>query len=78
MARRIAVSSLDQLLEPAADLALSNRVSVYDALYVVLAHEAELIMLTCDLKLAAALRNSPYAKSILGVDESGVISYGEP
>ncbi len=78
LARRIAVSSLDNLLEPAADLALSYRVSVYDALYVVLADETELMMLTCDLKLAAALRHSPDARSILGVDEGGVISYGEP
>lgn len=78
MTRRIALVSLDRHLQRAAALTLETGVSLYDALYVVLAEQSGAVLLTADRKLTAALRETPYASLILAVDESGLIFYGEP
>jgi predicted nucleic acid-binding protein len=78
MTKRIELVSLDALLAPATQLAIATGVSVYDALYVVLAEVSGAVFLTADVKLATALKATPYASLILGIDESGLIFYGEP
>lgn len=78
MKRRIALVPLDRHLHRAAGLTLETGVSLYDALYVVLAEQSGAVLLTADRKLTAALRETPYASLILAVDESGLIFYGEP
>lgn len=77
-ARRIASRDLTPLLAAAAKAAIDHGVSVYDALYVVLAEQVGAILLTADRKLAEKLRSSRFASLILCVDESGLIFYGEP
>jgi predicted nucleic acid-binding protein len=58
---------LQDLVRPAADMALERGITVYDALYIALAIRAEALLLTADLKLVDRLRGTPLEPVVLGV-----------
>lgn len=55
------------LLSAAFDIAVISGATVYDALYVALAHAYDTRMLTADRKLVSALANTPFSEYIEGV-----------
>lgn len=54
----LAVVSLRQLVESAFDVALARRLSVYDACYAALAEASDAVLVTADVRLAAAVPRS--------------------
>lgn len=57
------------LLGTALDIAATNRRTVYDSLYVALAHEQGCQFVTADERLANALAGTPYASSVLTLSQ---------
>jgi len=71
-----AITSLPLRVMPAADLmegalsvAVTTKRSFYDSLYLYLAVSTDCQMVTADLKLFTALKNSPFAQHILWVED---------
>ena len=60
-----------RLVRPALDLALDFRISVYDAVYVVLAVRLQGRVVTADRRLVNALQGGALAAHVLGVEELG-------
>lgn len=57
--------STSHLLPAALDVAISYGRSVYDALYVALAHQQSCPLVTADERLVSALAGTPYGPSML-------------
>lgn len=60
-----------ELVEPALELALRARRTVYDCLYLVLAVRTNSAMITADKRLTNALSASPLAKHVAWIGERG-------
>jgi predicted nucleic acid-binding protein len=60
-----------RLVRPALDLALDFRISVYDAVYVVLAVRLQGRVVTADRRLVNALQGGSLAAHVLRVEELG-------
>lgn len=58
-----------RLVRPALDLALDARLSMFDAVYVVLAHRLRGRLVTADRRLVNAMRSGSLAEHVLGVEE---------
>ena len=60
-----------RLVRPALDLALDFRISIFDAVYVVLAVRLQGRVVTADRRLVNALQGGALAAHVLGVEELG-------